>query len=293
MVAHCDDKGKAMFGHIGTVHLFKRGALGVCQRIKACAGLFRRAVHRQPLGRRQLARQIRMCLEHVESINGLRRAKHPAHGRMQALRRIMGAAQFQRPGSFRHPGRMLKHTAELRDKGVPLHLRRTHPALMWMMLRPMGRNISPPRTPHTFMPPHIFDKAAQCLHPPRPAHQTAMQTHRHHRRPAFDTFGIKRIKGIAQIGIELIACIEPLRRGKAHVVAIQRIRDDQLIALARLGPIGQIVIIGVTDPVKAQLRRQSHRVLRRAAGIPTLGRGTGHLRVQLNGGLHIGGLIGF
>ncbi len=54
-----------------------------------------------------------------------------------------------------------------------------------------------------------------------------MQTDRHHLRRAFLAFLIERVESILEIGEELVAGVEALRRGKAHVVCFERIGDDQ------------------------------------------------------------------
>ena len=64
-------------------------------------------------------------------------------------------------------------------------------------------------------------------------------------------FGIERVEAVLEIGEELVAGIEALRRGEAHVVGVERVGDDQLrpsgAMAVMLEPIGQFVVIGVGD----------------------------------------------
>ena len=88
-----------------------------------------------------------------------------------------------------------------------------------------------------------------------------MQPHRHHLGIARHPFRIERIESIAQIGIELVTRIEPLRGGKPHIVTIQRIGDDQLVAPRNLCPVWQIIVVGVGDVIeRPDFGCQRHRV---------------------------------
>ncbi len=95
--------------------------------------------------------------------------------------------------------------------------------------------------------PRVVEKPLQGLGPTGATDQTAMQPDRHHLGRARDTLGVQCIESGAQVVEELFGRIEPLRRGKAHIVAVQRIGHDQLIPVAHFDPIGQVVGIGVGD----------------------------------------------
>jgi len=65
-----------------------------------------------------------------------------------------------------------------------------------------------------------------------------MQTDGQHLRRARHSFGIEHVETVFQIGLELVAGIEALRRGEPHVVGIERVGDDELIRAVDPHPIG-------------------------------------------------------
>ena len=135
--------------------------------------------------------------------------------------------------------------------------------------RPMPGDVDAPRDPDILEPVDVVEEPAQRRNAARPPDQAAMQAHRHHPGRTPDTFLVERVETVAQVGLELVARVEPLRRGEAHVVGIQRVGDDQLLAPARLDPVGQVVGVAVRDIVEAAiLGDQAHGVLGTAPGIP-------------------------
>ena len=184
---------------------------------------------------------------------------------------------------------MFEHPAEFRDKAGAVHLVQTQARLRRMGDTPMVSDVDAARRPDAFEPFDIVDKAFQRLYPSGPPDQTAMQPDRHHLGLPGAAFGIKRIEGIAQIGIELIARIKALRRGKAHIVAIKSIGDNQLSAPCYLHPIGQIIVVCIRDIVEGpRLCRQRDRVHRAAPRVPATRRCADDLAVQADRLVHIG-----
>ena len=93
-----------------------------------------------------------------------------------------------------------------------------------------------------------------------------MQADRHHLRRAGLALGIERVEAVLQVGEELVAGIEALRRGEAHVVGVERIGDGEERALRPGEPVGQVVGIDVGGVEEAALlRRELDRVDRGAA----------------------------
>ena len=45
---------------------------------------------------------------------------------------------------------------------------------------------------------------------------------------AFLALGVEHVEGVLQVREELLAGVEPLRRGEAHVVGIERVGHDQV-----------------------------------------------------------------
>ena len=190
-------------------------------------------------------------------------------------------SQFQIEGAVSDPCRMLEHPTIGGDKGGAVHQMRRGPVNRRMGRRPVGGNLASPGEPCAILRRRIVEKPFQPHHPPRPADQAAMQPDRHHSGPPRLTFGIQRIKRIFQIAEEMIAGVEALWRGEAHVIGVERIGDHQLVAPAHLDPIGQIIVIGIGNPVKAaRLGHQPHGIGRTAPGVPAARGGTGNFGMQ-------------
>src|ERR1041384_2875476 len=105
-------------------------------------------------------------------------------------------------------------------------------------------------------------------------------------------FLVEDVEGVLEIGEELIARVEPLGRGEAHVVRVQRIRDDEL-RLAALVPVPRVVprqvvavVVGVVDEA-AVLRHELARIRAGAAGVPAERALAGELAVNLDRALHV------
>ena len=86
----------------------------------------------------------------------------------------------------------------------------------------------------------------------------------HLRRHA--AFGVERVERILEIGVELVAAIEALGAGEAHVVRIERIGNHELRAARPFEPVRQIVgvSVGAIDEA-ALLHAETDGVERRAA----------------------------
>ena len=85
------------------------------------------------------------------------------------------------------------------------------------------------RDPHAVMPGEVVEEADERRRATRPPDQPAVQAHRHHPRRAF-AFRVEQVKGVAQVGEEVVALAEALRNDEAHVVGIERIRDQEVRA---------------------------------------------------------------
>ena len=60
-----------------------------------------------------------------------------------------------------------------------------------------------------------------------------------------NVFGVQRVKAVNQVLAEILPRHPSRGGGKAHVIGLERIRDDQLVTLPCLDPIGQIIVISV------------------------------------------------
>ena len=75
-----------------------------------------------------------------------------------------------------------------------------------------------------------------------------MQADRHHFRRRRALF-VERIEGVLQIGVELVAAVEALGHGEAHVVGVERVGHDEMRPVHHPAPERQIVgiIVGVVN----------------------------------------------
>ena len=106
------------------------------------------------------------------------------------------------------------------------------------MLSPMGGDLSARGEPDPGVALGIVEEALDRHHPPGTPRQAAMKPNAHHLRRALTALGVKRIKTVFEVIVELIAGVKALRGCKAHIIGIQRIRDDQLLAMGGGQPIG-------------------------------------------------------
>jgi len=103
------------------------------------------------------------------------------------------------------------------------------------MLMPMPGDIDTSTHPHLVMSRHMIEEKLQPAQPGRPAHDAAMQTNVEQLR-AISALGVQHIECIFQIGEKLLAVVETLGSGEAHVVGIEGVGNHQGGAL---GPLTQ------------------------------------------------------
>src|ERR1700761_5540507 len=105
---------------------------------------------------------------------------------------------------------------------------------------PMTSNRLPITQPHAFTPLNVIEQPLQRTDSPRPADDTGMQANAHHTRAAFAAPPVQPIERLRAIAEELLAAAEIGPALHAAVVAIKRVRDNELMGLADLRPIRQI-----------------------------------------------------
>ena len=97
-------------------------------------------------------------------------------------------------------------------------------------------------------------------------------------------FGIERVEAVAEIGEELFALDIARGGGEAHVVGLERVGDHELVAVAEFQPIGQVVVVGVGDPIETGgFGGEADGVHGAAPGVPALRGGTRDLFVEAEG----------
>ncbi len=193
------------------------------------------------------------------------------------------------------PGRVLKNGAVIGNKGFFVHFRGPFPRFgRGVILLPMLCNLDAARGPDAVKALDIFNKFPQSLHAAGAPNQTAMQTNRHHFGLTCNTFGVKRIKAVFQIIVKLITCIKALRGGKTHVVGIQRVGDNQLVARTVTHPVRQIIGVRIRNVIKAAIfGNQPFGILRAAPRVPSARWLACDFGVQTDGFGHVGALAVF
>src|SRR3990170_6653466 len=154
---------------------------------------------------------------------------------------------------------------------------------MGMVLEPMTGDIDAPRDPHLLVL-HVLDEPLERRQAARPAGEAAVQADRHHAV----LLRVQHVEAVLQIGEKVVARVEALRRGEAHVVGIERIRHHQLgLAVLRVVP-GDVVVVvvGVVDEA-AFLHHQPPRVRAGAPGVPAERTLAGQPAMHLDRALHV------
>ncbi|EON20068.1 amidohydrolase [Cupriavidus sp. GA3-3] len=171
-----------------------------------------------------------------------------------------------------------------------------------MHLRPVAGDIDTAADPHLVVSLHIVEKALQRAEAARAAEQAAVHADRQHLGAVLAArvaFLIQDVERILQVLEELFAGIEALRRGKAHVVGVERVRHHQVRLLLaagdfHLGPEGQVVAVVVRVVQEAAvLHHQAARVGAVAAGVPAQRQFAGQVLDDLHADAHVLALGGF
>ena len=82
---------------------------------------------------------------------------------------------------------------------------------------PVPDDVDAARDPYPLMPGSAIEKPFERRGAAGSSGKAAMQAHRHHAWAAL-ALAVEHVETVLQIGEELITGIEPLRRGKAHIV---------------------------------------------------------------------------
>ena len=157
----------------------------------------------------------------------------------------MGGAKFKVKGAFGDPWRMFKNAAKAGDETGLVHLAGPVAPLVRMGCRPMCSDLAPGREPDIGVALGIGQKPLQPGDFARSADQPTVQADREHLGLTFGAFGVKRVECVAQVGFELLPGDITGGGGKAHVVGLERVGDDQLVAVANFPPIGQVIVVSI------------------------------------------------
>src|SRR5689334_2405687 len=110
----------------------------------------------------------------------------------------------------------------------------------------MAGDIDAARQPDTLVLQDVIEETGKRLGAARPPGKAAMKADRHHLGRAAAALFIEAIEAILEVGEELVAAVEALRGGEAHVVGIERIGNDEMpAAVWAADPVWQVVGIAV------------------------------------------------
>ena len=232
-------------------HVLGHLALGVGSVVRGRLGLVRAAVAAQ------------IGAHDSEALRQPRRHRVP-HGvrlrvavQQQQRRPRPAAPQPDRPGARRH---MLQRKSR-KDHQAPF------PAPRRMRRLPVAGDVDAAAQPHAALGLHVIEKPRQRRRPSRAADEPAVEADRHHLRRTGAPLLVEQVEAVLEVGEELVARVEPLRGGKAHVVGIERVGHDQVRPARTLDPVGQIVGIGVGGVEEAALLHDDARRVRGAAAL--------------------------
>ena len=239
-----------------------------------------------------------MRVEDVEPLLVRGGAEDAAERVVQATGAVVRGAELELMGAFGDPGGMLEYAAEALDEFCARHARGPERwRLVGMRLLPVAGDVDAARQPDLLMRLDVGNESLQRRDAAGAADQPAMQADIHHARPPGAALLVVRVERIPEIGEELVAGVEALRRREAHVVGVERVGDDELrphlVAVAvMIQPIRQFVVIGVGHIFEAAiLGDKSHRVGGRASGVPAGRPLSCHLGVQSDRRLQVAPLV--
>ena len=123
----------------------------------------------------------------------------------------------------------------------------------------------------------MVEKALQPAQAAGPAEEPAVHADAQHLRPVERlrvAFGVEHVEGVAQVGEELLAGVEALRRGETHVVRVERVGHDEPLQHAAVAALDRhverqvvAVVVGVVF-VAAVVGHEPLRVRAVAPGVP-------------------------
>ena len=101
-----------------------------------------------------------------------------------------------------------------------------------------------PAYPDPVVAQDVIDETGKRRGPRRLAGETAMQSDGHHLRRLL-ALAVERVEIVAQRDEEILG-LSPARAAReARVVVVERVRDDEMWLRVIVGPIRQLVIVGV------------------------------------------------
>ena len=203
---------------------------------------------------------------------------------MEASGAVVGGAEFQGVGAGGDPGGVLEDAAVEVGEAGEWHLRGALEAFVGVGFGPVLGDVDAAGEPDIGVGLGVVEEAFQARDFAGAADQAAVQADGEHFGLACLAFGIEGVEAVFQVLEELLAFDVAGGGGEAHVVRLQRVGDDQLVAVWQFHPVGQVVIVGVGQPLeRAGFRGEAEGVDGGAACVPAGGRGAYDFGVQADG----------
>ena len=96
-----------------------------------------------------------------------------------------------------------------------------------VLAMPMLGDVEPARDPHALARGNVVEKSRQTRGASGAARKPAVQPDRHHLGRAL-ALGVEQVEYILEIGEEVFAGVEALGIDEAHVVGVERVRNDEV-----------------------------------------------------------------
>ena len=211
-----------------------------------------------------------MGLEDAEALVRGGRAEGAGERVGEADGGVVGRAELEVVGALGDPGGVLEDAAEAGDEGV---LRRAWsggrrwagPGGGLRQWAAMSARVAIQTSGLAWM--WARKSARPLMRPGRPTRRQWRPTDIIFGRAGL-AFGVEDVEGVAEVGEEVLGGVEGAGR-EAHVVGFEAVGDDELLAAAVLAPVGEVVVVGVGDPVEAAgLGDEVDGLDRGAAGVP-------------------------
>ena len=233
-----------------------------------------------------------MGVEDAEALLLAGRAEGAGERVAEADRGVVRRAELEVEGALGDPGGVLVDVAEALDE---LGLREDRRAggsdrRRRVARAPVGGDVAAGGDPGAALGLDVVDEVGEALDAAGASDEAAVQADRHHLRAARLALGVEHVEGVAQVDEIVLGVVEGSRR-EPHVVALEAVGDDELLAALVLAPVGEVVVVGVGDPVEeAGLAGEVDGLRRGAAGVPALRRLADHLGVQADRLVEVGPL---
>lgn len=109
---------------------------------------------------------------------------------------------------------------------------------------PVVSDIDSAANPDIFKALHVVQEPGEGGGATGASGEAAVEADAHHFGSGF-AFVVQHVEGVAEVGEELVAAVEPLVGGEAHIVVVEGVGDDEVGAIVVVDPVGQVIGIAI------------------------------------------------